>query len=149
MGRCLVAIALSTYRSYDAVVSDVSSDPDLIRGALDLEHADRALRPHRLPERARGQGSEPRLDMAESRPSRVLLVFGTSADVFELDTHRTVITLYGEADAPEHPLPEALHPDADTHRMIGQGPLNAAFSSGRLPEPRGRHAFTPRSAGQS
>ena len=28
--------------------------------------------------------------------------------------------LYGEADAVEHPLPDALHPDTATHRLIGE-----------------------------
>lgn len=29
------------------------------------------------------------------------------------------LSLYGEADAEDHPLPDNLHPDADTHRLIG------------------------------
>ena len=28
--------------------------------------------------------------------------------------------LYGGADTAEHPLPDRLHPDADTHRLIGE-----------------------------
>ena len=30
------------------------------------------------------------------------------------------LALYGEADAAEHPLPDALHPDTATHRLIGE-----------------------------
>ncbi|GAA1483832.1 SGNH/GDSL hydrolase family protein [Brachybacterium fresconis] len=30
------------------------------------------------------------------------------------------LALYGEADAVEHPLPDALHPDTATHRLIGE-----------------------------
>lgn len=30
------------------------------------------------------------------------------------------LELYGEADAVEHPLPDALHPDTATHRLIGE-----------------------------
>ena len=30
------------------------------------------------------------------------------------------LALYGEADAAEHPLPDALHPDGPTHRLIGE-----------------------------
>lgn len=29
------------------------------------------------------------------------------------------LTLYGEADAEKHPLPDSLHPDSETHRLIG------------------------------
>ena len=28
--------------------------------------------------------------------------------------------LYGEADAADHPLPDRLHPDAVTHRIVGE-----------------------------
>jgi hypothetical protein len=35
--------------------------------------------------------------------------------------------LYGEEDAAEHPLPDALHPDTDTHRLIGERFAEYAF----------------------
>ncbi|NJQ00150.1 GDSL-type esterase/lipase family protein [Streptomyces zingiberis] len=38
--------------------------------------------------------------------------------------------LYGEADAAELPLPDALHPDAVTHRRIGERFAELAFSNG-------------------
>ncbi len=39
-------------------------------------------------------------------------------------------TLYGEQDAVAHPLPDALHPDADTHRLIGERFARYAFAPG-------------------
>jgi hypothetical protein len=39
-------------------------------------------------------------------------------------------TLYGEGDAAEHPLPDALHPDTATHRIIGERFAGYAFSGG-------------------
>ncbi|MBD7956477.1 lipase [Microbacterium sp. Sa4CUA7] len=38
------------------------------------------------------------------------------------------LTLYGEADAEEHPLPDALHPDSETHRLIGNRFADLAFA---------------------
>jgi len=37
-------------------------------------------------------------------------------------------TLYGEDDAAEHPLPDALHPDTATHRIIGERFARYAFT---------------------
>ncbi|RCK70983.1 lipase [Desertihabitans brevis] len=39
--------------------------------------------------------------------------------------------LYGEADAAELPLPDALHPDTATHRLIGERFAAHAFGPGR------------------
>jgi hypothetical protein len=36
--------------------------------------------------------------------------------------------LYGEADAATHPLPDALHPDTPTHRLIGERFADFAFA---------------------
>ncbi|MFK5688236.1 SGNH/GDSL hydrolase family protein [Ornithinimicrobium sp. LYQ92] len=38
--------------------------------------------------------------------------------------------LYSESDAAEHPLPDALHPDAETHRLIGERFARLAFGAG-------------------
>ena len=38
--------------------------------------------------------------------------------------------LYGAEDATDHPLPDALHPDAATHRIIGERFARLAFGSG-------------------
>lgn len=38
------------------------------------------------------------------------------------------LSLYGEADAAVHPLPDALHPDAATHRLIGERFARYAFA---------------------
>lgn len=37
-------------------------------------------------------------------------------------------TLYGQDDAVEHPLPDALHPDTATHRLIGERFARYAFT---------------------
>jgi lysophospholipase L1-like esterase len=40
------------------------------------------------------------------------------------------LTLYGEADHDALPLPDNLHPDGDTHRLIGRRFAEAVFGSG-------------------
>ncbi|MFH8416679.1 GDSL-type esterase/lipase family protein [Streptomyces collinus] len=62
---------------------------DLLRGALDVEHTEHGLLPHRLPARARTQNTNAQLAMAEAQPSGVRLVFRTAATAVELDTLRT------------------------------------------------------------
>ncbi|MDN3905582.1 GDSL-type esterase/lipase family protein [Arthrobacter sp. YD2] len=48
------------------------------------------------------------------------------------------LELYGEADAQEHPLPDALHPDTATHQIIGERFAKYAFA-GAGPFAGGRH----------
>jgi hypothetical protein len=43
--------------------------------------------------------------------------------------HLDGLRLYGEADFAELPLPDALHPDAATHRLIGERFAELAFTS--------------------
>ncbi|SDG44705.1 GDSL-type esterase/lipase family protein [Microbacterium pygmaeum] len=38
------------------------------------------------------------------------------------------LRLYGQDDATRHPLPDALHPDTDTHRLIGERFAEFAFA---------------------
>jgi hypothetical protein len=40
------------------------------------------------------------------------------------------LTLYGEADHAAHPLPDNLHPDGETHRLVGGRFADAVFGSG-------------------
>lgn len=40
------------------------------------------------------------------------------------------LALYGEADAAAHPLPDRLHPDDDTHRLVGERFAAHAFATG-------------------
>ena len=40
------------------------------------------------------------------------------------------LALYGESDAAEHPLPDRLHPDAATHRLMGERFATHAFGRG-------------------
>ena len=37
-------------------------------------------------------------------------------------------TVYGASDAEHHPLPDALHPDSETHRLIGDRFVDLAFA---------------------
>jgi len=51
------------------------------------------------------------------------------------------LALYGAADAEEHPLPDALHPDAVTHRLIGERFAARAFAAdGPFADPRAEPA---------
>ncbi|WP_324652338.1 GDSL-type esterase/lipase family protein [Georgenia sp. H159] len=72
----------------------------LLRGALDLEHTGRGVRPHRLPSWARAQYPDPQLLMAESQPAGVRLALRTAATTIELDV---LPTRYGFAGMPPRP----------------------------------------------
>lgn len=45
------------------------------------------------------------------------------------------LALYGEPDSETHPLPDALHPDGETHRIIGERFAALAFGSGAVFDP--------------
>ncbi|WP_179646672.1 GDSL-type esterase/lipase family protein [Spinactinospora alkalitolerans] len=74
---------------------------DLLRGALDLEHTEHGVLPHRLPARARAQCADPQLAMAESQPSGVRLVFRTRATAVELDALPTKRAYVGAPPRPD------------------------------------------------
>lgn len=73
----------------------------MVRGALDVEHTDLGLLPHRLPASARAQLPDPQLLMAESQPSGVRLVFRSSASVVELETRPTKVVYRGAPARPD------------------------------------------------
>ncbi|MGW2260023.1 GDSL-type esterase/lipase family protein [Streptomyces sp. NPDC001780] len=73
----------------------------LLRGALDVEHTEHGVLPHRLPARARAQYTDGQLAMAESQPSGVRLVFRTRATAVELDTRRTKRVYVGAPPRPD------------------------------------------------
>ncbi len=73
----------------------------LVRGALDLEHTERGLLPHRLPAHARRQIPDAQLAMAESQPSGVRLVFRTTATLVELDVFATKRRYVGVPPRPD------------------------------------------------
>jgi lysophospholipase L1-like esterase len=51
--------------------------------------------------------------------------------------HLDGLSLYGEADSAELPLPDGLHPDAATHRLMGARFADLAFSpAGAFPPAR-------------
>ncbi|MEW2135735.1 GDSL-type esterase/lipase family protein [Streptomyces sp. NPDC005409] len=75
--------------------------PDLIRGALDLEHTAHGVLPHRLPARARAQNTDGQLAMAQSQPSGVRVVLRTRATVIELDALRTKRAYVGAPPRPD------------------------------------------------
>ncbi|WP_432092428.1 GDSL-type esterase/lipase family protein [Streptomyces sp. bgisy100] len=94
----------SADRSTPPGAADWTTTPvtaDLLRGALDLEHTEHGVLPHRLPARARAQYGDGQLAMAESQPSGVRLVFRTRATAVELDTLRTKLAYQGAPDRPD------------------------------------------------
>lgn len=60
--------------------------PDLIHGAVEIERTQAGLMPHRLPTWARAQCPDWQLEMAESQPSGVRLIFQTAATSLQLVT---------------------------------------------------------------
>ncbi len=74
---------------------------ELLRGALELEHTDRGVLPHRLPGWARAQCPDPQLAMAEAQPSGVRLAFGTRATAIELDVLPTRRSYVGAPPRPD------------------------------------------------
>lgn len=74
---------------------------DLLRGALDLEHTEHGVLPHRLPARARAQCADGQLSMVEAQPSGVRLVLRTRATTVELDTLPTKVAHQGAPPRPE------------------------------------------------
>ncbi|MGP4015162.1 GDSL-type esterase/lipase family protein [Saccharopolyspora sp. 5N708] len=74
---------------------------DLLRGALDLEHTERGVLPHRLPAWARAQCADGQLAMAEAQPSGVRLVLRTRATAIELDALPTKVTYQGAPPRPD------------------------------------------------
>ncbi len=74
---------------------------DLVRGALDLEHTERGVLPHRLPARARQQIPDGQLAMAEAQPSGVRLVFRSTATLVELDVLATKRVFTGTPPRPD------------------------------------------------
>ncbi|MFC8194666.1 GDSL-type esterase/lipase family protein [Streptomyces sp. NPDC057298] len=92
----------------------------LLRGALDVEHTEHGVLPHRLPAWARAQNTDGQLAMAESQPSGVRLVFRTRATVIELDTLPTKRVYVG---AP--PRPDGLYDLLVDGRPAGQDSVRA------------------------
>ncbi|MFJ9896618.1 GDSL-type esterase/lipase family protein [Streptomyces sp. NPDC091280] len=89
---------------------------DLLRGALDLEHTERGVLPHRLPARARRQIPDGQLAMAESQPSGVRLVFRTRATAVELDVVATKRIYPGVP-----PRPDGVYELVVGGRLVGRG----------------------------
>ncbi|MFE2294046.1 GDSL-type esterase/lipase family protein [Streptomyces sp. NPDC059452] len=97
--------------------------PGIVRGALDLEHTERGVLPHRLPANARAQIPDGQLAMAQSQPSGVRLVFRTRATAVELDVVATKRVYLGAPPRPDgvyellvdgRPAGRAGAPDGDT-----------------------------------
>lgn len=55
--------------------------------------------------------------------------------------HLNGLDLYGAYDARRHPLPDGLHPDGDTHRIIGRRFADAVFAPNG---PFGDHTASPK-----
>ena len=76
-------------------------DPTLVRGALELEHTDRGLLPHRLPAWARSQTDDPQLHLVEAQPAGVRLAMRTTATRIELDVLPTKRRYVGAPARPD------------------------------------------------
>jgi GDSL-like Lipase/Acylhydrolase family len=87
------------YTSPDWTTTPISAG--LLRGALDLEHTEHGVLPHRLPARARAQCDDPQFVMAESQPTGVRLAFRTRATTVELDTLATKRVYLGAPPRPD------------------------------------------------
>lgn len=74
---------------------------ELLRGAVDTEHTEYGLLPHRLPAWARAQCADEQLAMAEAQPSGVRLAFRTRATALELDALPTKRAYVGAPPRPE------------------------------------------------
>ncbi|MFE3186580.1 GDSL-type esterase/lipase family protein [Streptomyces violascens] len=88
----------------------------LLRGAIELEHTEHGVLPHRLPARARARGVDAQLAMAETQPSGVRLAFRTRATTVELDTLPTKRVYVG---AP--PRPDGVYDLLVDGRLAGRG----------------------------
>ncbi|MFI6470815.1 GDSL-type esterase/lipase family protein [Streptomyces sp. NPDC050516] len=88
----------------------------LLRGAVELEHTEHGVLPHRLPARARTRGVDAQLAMAEAQPSGVRLAFRTRATTVELDTLATKRVYVG---AP--PRPDGVYDLLVNGRLTGRG----------------------------
>ena len=77
-----------------------------------------------------------KLDLATIRADIVRVVHDRSAsdpNLFQLDG----MALYGASDAQSHPLPDDLHPDAATHRLLGERFAEEVFGvEGAIPTTR-------------
>lgn len=76
-------------------------DPTLVVGALELEHTDRGLLPHRLPGWARRQTDDPQLALVEAQPAGVRLALRTTATRLELDVLPTKRRYVGAPARPD------------------------------------------------
>ena len=74
---------------------------EVLRGALELEHTEHGLLPHRLPGKARAQCADGQLLGAEVQPAGVRLVFRSTATAIELDTLRTTSNYLGAPARPD------------------------------------------------
>ncbi|WP_406412439.1 GDSL-type esterase/lipase family protein [Streptomyces sp. NBC_01614] len=99
---------------HDWITTPVTAE--LLRGALDVEHTEHGVLPHRLPAWARTQNTDEQLAMAESQPSGVRLAFRTRATAVELDALRTKRCYVG---AP--PRPDGVYDLIVDGRHAGQG----------------------------
>ncbi|MGW2570825.1 GDSL-type esterase/lipase family protein [Streptomyces sp. NPDC001537] len=84
---------------HDWITTPVTAE--LLRGALDIEHTEHGVLPHRLPARARAQCTDPQLAGAESQPSGVRLAFRTRAKAVELDALPTKRDYVGAPPRPD------------------------------------------------
>ncbi|MGW1752158.1 SGNH/GDSL hydrolase family protein [Streptomyces sp. NPDC002092] len=101
---------------HDWITTPVTAE--LLRGALDIEHTEHGVLPHRLPAWARAQCTDPQLASAASQPSGVRLAFRTRATAVELDALPTKRDYVG---AP--PRPDGVYDLLVDGRPAGRGSI--------------------------
>ncbi len=96
---------------------------ELLRGAIELEHTDHGVLPHRLPAAALARGADAQVAMAESQPSGVRLAFRTRATTIELDTLPTKRAYVG---APAQP--DGVYDLVVDGRLAGRGSVGGGHT---------------------
>ncbi|HET6636725.1 MAG TPA: GDSL-type esterase/lipase family protein [Streptomyces sp.] len=101
------------HTEHDWITTPVTAD--LLRGAVEVEHTEGGVLPHRLPAWVRARCADGQLAMAESQPSGVRLAFRTRATTIEVDTLPTKRSYVG---AP--PRPDGVYELLVDGRLAGQ-----------------------------
>ncbi|MBO4255140.1 SGNH/GDSL hydrolase family protein, partial [Streptomyces griseorubiginosus] len=119
----------------------------LLRGALEVEHTEDGVLPHRLPAWARAQCTDGQLLMAESQPSGVRLVLRSRTRTVELDARPTKRVYPGLAHRPEDGIYELFIDGAPYARgtVTGGNTLTIDMAAGTAelqPGPAGTLRFT-------
>ncbi len=102
------------------LLTPVRLSPALLRGALELEHTEHGILPHRLPGWARAQNTDPQLGMVEAQSSGVRIALRTAATALELETWRSRTAYAGVPPRPDGVI-ELVHNGAVIEHSVTSG----------------------------